>query len=224
MNINSLSASNAGAPLTFNENHSLAIRIWHWTFFLVLTASLVAVLFGSTVFRTKDNITLVQEQLQKKGATVSKDQAMAVAHEFSDKLWNLHKFIGYVLCALLLSRIIIEMAQLREEKLRVKIKKALGFKSGIPAEKMEQQHYIQVKIGYVVFYILILTMALTSLGLAFEDAPIVKDIQRPIKQVHSFVQYFIYGYILIHLLGVIRADLGKHKGLVSGMTHGKKRG
>jgi Ni/Fe-hydrogenase 1 B-type cytochrome subunit len=223
MNINMQAVSNPDARLPFNENHSLAIRIWHWTFFLVLTASLVCVLFGSTVFKTNDNIAIVQEQLREKGATVSKDQAKEVAHEFSDKLWNLHKFFGYVLCGLLLSRVIIEIAQPSEEKLKLKIKKALGFKPVIQEEKREQKHYVQVKIVYVIFYVLILTMALTGLGLAFEDSPILKSIQKPIRQVHSFVQYFIYGYILIHLMGVIRADLGKYNGLVSRMIHGKKK-
>jgi cytochrome b561 len=122
---------------------------------------------------------------------------------------------------LLLSRILIEIAQPGEEKLGGKIRRALGFKSGDPGEVKERRHYIQVKGGYIAFYILILVMALTGLVLAFEDVAMLKGIQRPVKQVHGFVQYFIYGYILIHLVGVIRADLGKYRGLVSGMIHGK---
>ena len=211
----------------FNEPHSLAIRIWHWTFFLALTFTLVIVLFASTVFKTRNNISLVQDQLQEKGVTVTTVQARAVAHEFNDKLWNLHTIVGYVIIGLLLSRILIEIAQPGEEKLRTKLKMALAFRSPVSSsrvssEKMEQQHYIMVKRGYILFYILIGTMALTGLVLAFEDAAMLKGIQRPAKQVHSFVQYLIYGYILVHLVGVIRADLGKYKGLVSGMVHGKK--
>src|ERR1700722_1834145 len=107
MNTNTTSLSDASTRPTFNDFHSLAIRIWHWTFFVILTASLVCVLFGSTAFKTNDNIALVQDQLKGKGAIVTKNQARAVAHEYSDKLWNLHKYFGYVLCGLLLSRIII---------------------------------------------------------------------------------------------------------------------
>jgi len=221
-NMTSQPLSNHDLPAAFNEPHSLAIRIWHWTFFIVLTASLVTVLFASTVFRTRNNITLVQEQLQEKGAIVNTDQARAVAHEFSDKLWDLHRLIGYVLCGLLLARILIEITQPGEEKLRTRIKKAIGIKRGSPAAGGEQQHYIRVKTGYVVFYVLILTMALTGLGLAFEDFPLFKEFHRPIKQVHAFVQYFIYAYILIHLVGVIRADVGRNRGVVSGMIHGKE--
>jgi Ni/Fe-hydrogenase 1 B-type cytochrome subunit len=223
MNTNSTNSFEVDTRPTFNDFHSLAIRIWHWTFFVILTASLVCVLFGSTAFKTNDNIALVQDQLKEKGAIVTKDQARAVAHEYSDKLWNLHKYLGYVLCGLLLSRIIIEIAQPSEENFRVKIKKTLGFKPVIEEEKTERRHYLQVKTVYLIFYMLILTMALTGLGLAFEDSPILKDIQKPIRNVHGFVQYFIYGFILIHLIGVISADLGKYNGLISGMIHGKKR-
>jgi Ni/Fe-hydrogenase 1 B-type cytochrome subunit len=223
MNTNRTSLSDAGTIPGFNDFHSLAIRIWHWTFFVVLTASLVCVLFGSTAFKTKDNIALVQNQLKEKGAIVTKDQARAVAHEYSDKLWNLHKYFGYVLCGLLLCRIIIEIAQPSDENFKVKIKRTLGFKPVIEEEKTERRHYLRVKTVYLIFYLLILTQALTGLGLAFEDSPILKDIQKPIKNVHAFVQYFIYGFILIHLIGVINADIGKYNGLISGMVHGKKR-
>jgi Ni/Fe-hydrogenase 1 B-type cytochrome subunit len=208
---------------TFNEPHSLAIRIWHWVFFCVLTATLVTVLFASTLFRTRNTIGLVQDQLAQKGVTVSKDQARAVSHEFSDQLWNLHTIIGYVLCGLLLSRIVIEIAQPREEKLKVKLKRALGFRSEMAPDTTERRHYIRVKTTYLVFYLLILIMALTGLGLAFEDNALLKEWNGYIKQIHSFVQYGIYAFILLHLVGVIRADGNKHKGLVSGMIHGKKQ-
>ena len=65
-------------------------------------------------------------------------------------------------------------------------------------------------------------MALTGLGLAFENNALLKEWHGYIKQVHSFVQYLIYGFILVHLIGVIRADSGRHSGLVSGMIHGRK--
>jgi Ni/Fe-hydrogenase 1 B-type cytochrome subunit len=209
--------------ITFNQPHSLAIRIWHWTFFLTLTATLVTVLFASTLFRTRNTIGLVQDPLQQKGITVTKDQARAVSHEFSDQLWGLHTVIGYVLCGLLLSRILIEIFQPREEKLKVRLKKALGFVPGNASEKTARTHYIRVKRTYLVFYLLILIMVLTGLGLAFEDNPLLKAWHGSIKQIHSFVQYLIYGYILIHLVGVIWTDGNRHNGLVSGMIHGKKQ-
>lgn len=206
-----------------NERHSLGIRIWHWTFFIVLTASLVTVGLASTVFRTRNNIDLVQTQLRQKGITVDKDQARAVAHEFNDKLWALHTWLGYILFFFLLARFVIELVQPKDEKLRSRIKTALAFRPRTPQQQGEQQHYLQVKRVHLVFYGCIAVMALTGIGLAFEDVPLFREWRSPIKQLHGFVQYFIYGYVFLHLAGVIRADLGRHQGLVSGMIHGRKR-
>jgi Ni/Fe-hydrogenase 1 B-type cytochrome subunit len=208
--------------ITFNEPHSLSIRIWHWVTYLTLTASLTCVLLGSTLFKTNDNITMVQGQLQEKGAVVTKDQARAVAHEYSDKVWNWHKFIGYGLCFLLLSRLVIEITQPTEEKLKVKIKRVLGFAVVTEDDKKEKGHYLFVKRGYQFFYLSLSIMGLTGLGLAFEDVPLFKDWHKGITQIHTITQYFIYAYILLHLIGVIRADAGKHKGIVSGMINGRQ--
>lgn len=208
---------------SFNERHSLSIRIWHWVTYLALTASLITVLLGSTLFKTKNNIAMVKDELEQKGASVTNDQARAVAHEYSDKLWDAHKIIGYVICFLLLSRLIVEIAQPNEEKLKVKIRNAVRFRSKSLEELKEQSHYLIVKRAYLIFYLAILTMAITGLGLAFEDASYLKDIQKPIKSVHSFVQYFIYAFILFHIIGVIRAETGRYKGIISRMIHNKKK-
>ena len=55
-------------------------------------------------------------------------------------------------------------------------------------------------------------MSLTGLVLAFEDVAFLKGIHNPAKQVHSFLQYLIYAFILIHLSGDTRADLGRDRG------------
>src|SRR3954471_16279246 len=116
-------------PPLFKERVPLAIRVWHWITFITITASLVMVLLASTVFTIKGNAPMVQEQVQQKGGTVSPEQARAVAHEYSDKLWMLHKYIGYVLCFLLLSRIALELSFSQEKTLAGKIKRATAFSS-----------------------------------------------------------------------------------------------
>lgn len=207
--------------VTFHESRSFAIRLWHWLTFITITASLVLVLMGSTFFKMKDNIGMVQAQVERKGGTVTPEQARAVAHEYSDKMWMAHKYVGYGLCFLLLCRVIIEATQPGEEKLRTKIKKALAFNANTPAEKKDLMHYLWVKRGYMIFYLLFSVMALTGLGLAYEDVPMLEPIHDSIKEVHKFTQYLIYSYIVLHLAGVISADMGKYNGLVSGMIHGK---
>lgn len=208
---------------TFNEKHSLGIRIWHWTFFILLAATMITVLFASTLFSTGNNIALVRDELQQKKVVVDQDQARAVAHALSDKLWELHTWIGYFIAVFLLGRFILEIFQPADEKLSNKIKKAMGFQLVSTEQKGEQLHYTRVKWGYILFYGLILVMAITGLGLAFEDVPFFNKIRGPLKQIHSLIQWGIYGFVFIHLTGVIIAETGRYPGLVSGMLHGKKR-
>jgi Ni/Fe-hydrogenase 1 B-type cytochrome subunit len=218
-----LSATSLDLQVAFNEPHARAIRVWHWTFFIVIIAQLITVLFASTLFRTQNNTGMVQQELQHQGLTISQDQARGVSHAFNDRLWDWHTYLGYTICGFLLARVVIELTLSKEERLATKIRQAIAIKRSTPADAGSQTHYLQVKWSYVIFYCVILTMALTGLCLAFDDLPIMKGIRGPARQVHSFVQYLIYGFIVLHLGGVILADLGKHQGIVSGMIHGKKR-
>jgi len=208
-------------PVTFHESHSFALRLWHWLTFITITASLVLVLMGSTFFRMKDNISVVQAQVERKGGTVTVDQARAVAHEYSDKMWMAHKYVGYGLCFLLFCRFIIEVTQPGKEKLQSKIRRALALNANTLVDKNDKMHYLWVKRGYLIFYLLFFIMALTGLGLAYEEVPMLEPMHDSIEDVHKFTQYLIYTFIVVHLVGVIRADMGKYNGLVSSMIHGK---
>src|ERR1700733_14397301 len=198
-----LSATSLYPQAAFNEPHARAIRIWHWTFFIVITAQLITVLFASTLFRTGNNTGMVQQEMQHQGLPVSQDQARGVAHAFNDRLWDWHTYVGYIICGFLLARVVIEFTLSKEERLSTKIRNAIAIKRSDSPAAESQQHYLQVKWSYVIFYCLILTMALTGLCLAFDDLPIMKGIRGPARQVHSFVQYLIYGFIVLHLGGVI---------------------
>lgn len=211
-------------PHSFLEPHSRAIRVWHWTFVLFSSATIAIVLLASTVFRTRNTLTLVQQQLQEKGVNVTTDQARAVSHEFNDQLWDIHRWIGYGLCLLLVSRWFIELGQPRTERLNYRLRKAQKFRSVILVEMDQRRHYIIVRSIYLFFYVIFAVQALTGLVLAFDDITQLEGIRPTAREIHGVLQYVIYVFIIIHLIGVIRADLGQHKGLVSGMIHGKKLG
>lgn len=163
---------------------------------------------------------MVQEQVQQKGGTVSSEQARAVAHEFNDKLWELHKYVGFVLCFLLVYRVVLEITYSREQKLSSKIKKALAFKTQTAKERSDRKHYLWVKNGYLFFYLLLFIMGVTGIILAFEDVAAFKTIRHTVGEIHNFGQYLMYGYIFFHIAGVIRADVTDNKGIVSSMING----
>jgi cytochrome b561 len=204
------------SPAFFVEPKPASIRLWHWLTAIFIFGSLITVVFGSTLFRTRNNVQMVQEQVERKGGTVTVDQARSVAHEYSDKLWMLHKYIGYGVALLLLWRIIIEFSLSSEKRLRARIKYAMR----LPADP-EQRHFLWVQYGYSIFYILIIVMGLTGLVLAFEDQQWLDPIHDFSKETHEITQYGLYAYFAFHIVGVIRADVTKYGGIISRMINGR---
>lgn len=212
-----------GENSIFIQKNSAAIRIWHWMTFLVVISLIITVLMASTALNPRNNVPVVQSVLKEKGVEIDNKLAFSVAHMYDDKMWDIHKVLGYALSLLFLSRIIIEITQAKEEKMRNKIKRTLLSYLQSPGEKKDEKHYLIVKYSYLLFYALLLIMVATGMLIAFGgDLGITGPTRHSIKEVHGFVQYFVYAFILFHLAGVIWADLGKAKGIVSGMINGNK--
>jgi Ni/Fe-hydrogenase 1 B-type cytochrome subunit len=207
---------------SFREKHSTTIRIWHWSTFIVILGSLVTVLFAKTLFSAKNNIPLVQENLQKNSISVTADQAKSVAHEFSDLLWHWHTYIGYVLAALFGFRILFEFFQPKEQKLIPAIKNVLKYLKQPGIDKQNVKHYLFVKYLYLFFYFSLLVQTSTGLFMAYsDDVPNLKSIRHTASDIHSVFMWVIISYIVIHIGGVIFAELGKkNKGVVSDMING----
>ena len=203
----------------FNDPKPASIRLWHWLAFLFFLATITTVIFASTLFTTKNNIPIIQEQVQQKGGSVTEKQAWAVAHEYSDKLWTLHKYFGFGLSFLLLWRIIAEVTIDKEKKVGSRIRAALSY----PVGTTDRKHNLFVQYGYLIFYAMFIVMAITGLIQAFEDVKWLDPVNELAKNIHSIVQYGMYAYMLIHIIGVIRADLTKYGGIISRMINGNAK-
>lgn len=164
----------------FIQEHSVPIRIWHWLTFILLSGTIITVLLNSTLMNQRANIPMVQEVLKSKGVTVNEDQAFAVTREYEDKSWGVHKWIGYGLAFLLLARIVIEVTQPGEEKIKSRFKKALGLYKQKDANKTEYRHYLGTKLTYMIFYLLLYAcqlrdfVLLSEVNLAFPEGCIIQ--------------------------------------------------
>ncbi len=214
-----MDSSSTSNTTFFTETKPASIRIWHWFTLLFFAASITTVLLNSTVFKTRNNIGMVIEQVKKDGGVITEKQARNVAHEYSDKLWEIHTFIGYGLAFLMLWRIVAEVTIAKEKKLKTRIQKAMKLSGSLP----ERNHYLIVQISYAVFYLLFLSMVITGLILAFEDVSWCKAIHRNVKEIHGFIQYLLYAFMSLHIIGVIYADINKYNGIVSRMINGKEQ-
>lgn len=203
----------------FNEPKHILIRIWHWLAFLLFIGSVTTVILNKTMFKTKANINMVQTMVQEKGGTITPEQAKNVAHEYSDKLWTLHKYIGFGLVFLMLWRIVAEFIIDRNKKVVARIRNT----NAVADTTVEKKHYLMVQYGYLLFYAMFFTMCITGLIMAFEDIELLKPIHDAANSIHSVVQWGMYGYMVLHIGGVILADCTNHSGIVSRMINGKER-
>jgi len=205
----------------FLQKHATAIRIWHWLFFATIAFIIITVLFESTMFNPRENASMVQNVLKEKNATVTEERARAVAHEYGDKLWDLHKLLGFGLSLLFIARIIIEITLSEEEKFKTRMKNALFSYRQNTENKSIFKLYVIAKYSYSFFYLLILYMATLGLLLAFGNKlGITRPVHHFIKDAHGFGQYLVYAFIFFHLCGVIFADIKHSKGIISGMVNG----
>lgn len=206
----------------FKGRHSALLRIWHWSTFIIISGSLITVLFAKTLFSAKDNASLVQQNLRKSNIIISPDQARSVAHDFSDLIWQWHIYMGYVLAGLLLFRILLEFFQPEQQKFVTVLKNALKYLRLPGTNKTNTKHFLWVKYLYLIFYFSLFVQACTGLFMAYsDDVPALKNIRHTAKEIHNIFMWVIISYIVIHISGVILAELGKkHKGIVSDMING----
>jgi Ni/Fe-hydrogenase 1 B-type cytochrome subunit len=202
------------------KKYSATLRLWHWLNAVVITGSLLTVLLNSTLFKTKKNAVFIKSALTKAGTVVTDNQARAVAHGLSDKIWQIHIYCGYTLAGLLLFRLMLEFFQLADQKLVRKVKGAYRQYYTVKRHREQAIHEFWVKTLYAVFYLMLLTMVTTGLCLAFEDdVPWLKSIHA-FRQIHSFTMYLILAFIIVHIAGVFLAERKGDKGIVSDMING----
>jgi len=204
------------------KRYPSSLRFWHWASAIVITGSLLTVLINSTILQGWNTANVIKDQLHHSGVTVTDDQARSASHALRDNVWDIHKYFGFVLAALILFRVIAEFFYLKDQKLIYKIKFVYNqYQSG--KNKLIARHELVVKTLYATLYVLLIIMAVTGLCLAFEDdIPALHKIHA-IREIHSFCMYLIIAFIIVHLAGVFLAERKESKGIVSDMINGGRK-
>jgi Ni/Fe-hydrogenase 1 B-type cytochrome subunit len=202
------------------KKHSPSIRLWHWLNAIVITGSLLTVLLNSTLLETQKKVVATKANLAHPGVSATDNQTRLIMHGLSDKVWMIHTYFGYTLVALLLFRLLLEFFQLADQKFIRKFKSAYHQYQTTKKHRELAKHEFWVKTIYAVFYLMLITMAITGLCLAFEDdVPLLKSIHA-FRQIHAFTMYLIIAFIVIHIAGVFLAERKDSQGIVSDMING----
>lgn len=203
------------------RKYSLSIRLWHWLNLLIISGSLITVLINSTLMDRKATSTVIAEQAVKGGANISADTANQIAHELEDSVWNVHAYIGFVLVALLLWRVIYEIVSPTSQSLFRKVIVArLALKNGGEEARLAR-HELAVKLLYFAFYLVLMLMGITGITLYFKhDFGLDRSLSHSIQEFHGFCMYLVILFIVVHVAGVILAERKQSPGIVSDMING----
>lgn len=209
--------------VSFLEPHSRAIRFWHWSSFIVVLLLLFTVFVSKSFLNVISTHDILYQSLRGMGVTLTKEQAWNAAIQLNDRIWVWHTRYGYVLSALFAFRILIEFAQLKKERFFFRVMEAFRQwrRKDHPAEA---RHYLVVKLIYFLFYGLLAALAGTGLWMAFHTGIKESDPGRfhAVKEIHENAFVALLFFILLHLIGLMRAERRKYKGVVSAMIHGGK--
>jgi cytochrome b561 len=147
---------------------------------------------------------VIQSFLTKEGISLSDDQTIVLAKNIRRPMWNWHIYIGYVLTGLFSIRFLLPF--FGEMKFQNPLAK-------------DQSNVLKIKKWtYIVFYVCI-TITLTT-GLVIEFAP--KEFSKPFENIHVLSLYYLIPFVVIHLVGVLKAEFTDEKGIISKIIRGTK--
>jgi cytochrome b len=204
--------------ISFVARQSRAIRLWHWLTVIVTGLILFTVFAGKFVVNGWHTGQVIDQTTRKFGPALTGQQIGETVSALRSSLWKWHIYFGYALSVLFAFRLLIEAV---EGKLWKSIRNGFRF-APERGQRKTKFHYLLVKFVYLLVYGLIGTIVGTGLWLAYYRGGNAVSFEHfhDIKEIHETCFNFLLLFIFIHLVGIIRAERGKHKNIISGMVHG----
>lgn len=208
------------SSFSFGERQSRAIRLWHWLTVIAVGLLLLTIFVSKTYLNGQHTGQTIHDTLAKLGIQLTRDQVNQTVGALRESIWTSHIYFGYGLTALFAFRLVIEIVQ---GKLVKSVRSGFSFLK-IKEERKNVVHYMIVKAIYIVFYGILATIVGTGLWMTYyRDGNLVSREQfHDIKEIHETCFNLMLVFIFLHIVGIIRAERGKHKNIVSGMIHGEK--
>ena len=206
------------------KDYRAPLRFWHWGSAFLVTAQLTTILFIKVIVKSRSAVPEFQQTLSKDNVIITVQQGRALAHIISERIWAWHINIGLVLVGFWVLRIALEL--LGPSNLRFSarlLEVARRYRLAPPAEKGAAGKILFAKSTYALFYIFLAIMSVTGLIMVYEDnVTIFHTLSHTAKEIHNVTMYLIIGFFVIHVVGVVWAEMTKDHGLISRMVGGEK--
>src|SRR5680860_673767 len=187
-----------------NTKYSKVYRIIHWAIAVSFLLLLFTIFLRLTWMNKYNVAAIIQDYLNDTDQILSQEQLIALAKKIRQPMWDWHIYIGYVLVGLFSIRFILPA--LGHMKFQNPLGKNLSIK-----EKFQ-------KWTYVIFYVCVIISLVT--GLIIELG--LKELKKPMEEIHILGIYYLVAFIAIHLTGVLIAEFTDQKGIISRIVSGSK--
>lgn len=182
----------------------MIFRIMHWAIALCIVLLLITI-FLRMYWMNKDHVAgIINTNLTALGISLTHDQLIVLAKQIRKPMWDWHIYIGYVLIGLYSIRMILPF--FGEMKFRNPL-----YKQATAKENFESWTYI--------FFYVFLAASLVT-GFLIVNGP--KSIKNQVEDVHVLSIYYILTFIFLHFSGILLAEFGPQKGIISKMISGEK--
>ena len=210
-------------PAAATHDYSVPMRIWHWVNAALVSGQLLTILFQKVIVNAKHAVPEFQAAITKGGGTLSEQQGRAVAHVISERIWTWHVWMGVALAFFWLFWTVMQALDPAGRRFGARLMAAARrYKLAAPAEHADARHVLLAKLTYAAFYLFITIMVVTGLALIFADeVPWLGSMEHTMKEIHNVTMYLIIGYIVLHVVGVVWADIYDDRGLISRMVSGE---
>ncbi|MCO6148468.1 cytochrome b/b6 domain-containing protein [Flavobacterium sp. NRK1] len=186
------------------KRFNLASRLLHWAITFTFLYILLTV-FLRMGWMNKGSVgTIIHDNLAEQNVVITNDAAATIGKKVRRPMWETHIIAGYIMVGLFVLRIILTWVQ------------GMGFAN--PLKKGISQYDKFKSWVYIVFYLLLGAALFT--GMMKELGP--RSIGHIMEDIHVQSLYFAIPFIVLHTFGVLIADAGKERGIISKIISGDR--
>lgn len=208
----------------FKKYRPLFLRIWHWLNALVIVGLLLTVVLRKTLLSWRTNSALIETKLGESGISISAELAKEIAVAIRNPLWDWHIALGSLLGLLLVGRFFWALTVEKGWPGVRSLRTLFQLRHLDKTTQGKALHFSVVQIGYGLFYLMTFFMVVSGLVLLYRtELGLAKSWALDLKETHEFFTRFFAVFLLVHLFGVVFAEIKESPGLVSDMIHGGKK-
>lgn len=186
------------------KRFNLASRLLHWAIAFTFLYILLTVFLRMGWMNKASVGTIIHDNLAEQNVVITNDAAVTIGKKVRRPMWETHIIAGYVMVGLFVLRIIITWVQ------------GMGFAN--PLKKGVSQYDKFKSWVYIVFYLLLGAALFT--GMMKELGP--RSMGHIMEDIHIQSLYFAIPFIVLHTFGVLIADAGKERGIISKIISGDR--